>query len=60
MATADYYEVLENNIGKVFTLGEAVQFMKMMDRFPTMIQINWVSTRTGRPVSIGYTGSPFD
>ena len=42
---------------KCRTLSEAVEFMKLRDRLPTGTypEIKWVSCKTGKPVSIGYT-----
>ena len=37
-----------------YTLEEAVDLMKMYDKYPTQTLIQWRSVRTGKRVSIGY------
>ena len=58
MAGNDYYdEYIDRCKHKVFTLREAIEFMKELDRCATTHTVSWKSVNTGRPVAIGYTGS---
>lgn len=41
-------------INKVYTLGEAIEYMKMRDRQPTRSSIRWVDVKSGEQVSIIY------
>jgi len=46
---------LDFRVKHCYTLEEAVNLMKMYDRYSiTMQPIRWVSCKTGQPVSIGY------
>ena len=41
---------------KHFTLSEAIEIMQILDTMPSgNISIQWINSRTGKPVSIGYT-----
>ena len=42
-------------IGKFYTFNEAIEYMKLRDKYPTTKQIRWVNAKTGEPVSIGYS-----
>lgn len=42
-------------IKTTYTFLEAVEYMKLRDRYPTNTQIEWVSVKTGKRVTIGYT-----
>lgn len=42
-------------IKRTYTLDEAIEYMKRLDKDATTHTIRWVNARTGRPVSIGYT-----
>ena len=54
MATNDYTP-LEFRVKRIYTLDEAVELMKVMDKvLPTGQQINWVDVYTKKPVAIGY------
>jgi hypothetical protein len=48
----EYYE------GKTFTLSEACDFMRMLDKSVTRVNVRWVNAHTGQPVSIGYIDLP--
>lgn len=41
-------------IKKTYTFNEAIEFMKMMDKYPTKRTIKWVKADTKEPVVIGY------
>lgn len=56
MATNDYYDnTIRFRLKRTYTLSEAADLMKILDKLPTNKGVNWVSAKTGRPVSIGYT-----
>lgn len=38
-----------------YTFNEAIELMKLMDNEVTINPIQWVDTKTGKPVSIGYS-----
>ena len=44
----------EITLKHTYTLKEACDYMRNLDRFPTARSISWVNTRTGEPVTIGY------
>ena len=46
---------LQFRVKQTYTLNEAVDLMKMYDKYPTRHSISWKDARTGSPVSIGYT-----
>jgi len=49
-------EFITRQTGKVFTFSEAIEIMKIADKFPTSnADFNWVDAKTKKPVSIGYT-----
>ena len=45
-------------MGSPYTLSEACDIMRNLDKFPTTRRINWVNSKTGEPVSIGYSDAP--
>ncbi len=49
--------IINSNRGRVFTFNEAIEFQKLIDKYPSGIypSINWVNAKDGKPVSIGYT-----
>lgn len=54
MATNDYTP-LQFRVKRIYTLEEAVELMKVMDKcLPTGQQIQWVDAHTKKPVAIGY------
>lgn len=52
MAGDEPFDILR--IPRTYTLNEAVELMKRMDRYATGNNINWVDAETGKPVAIGY------
>ena len=58
MATRDdYRDIIKNRVHKTFTFNEAIEFTKMLDKFSTPINgsIEWIDTKTKKPVYIGYS-----
>ena len=54
-----YNDFMQSLQGRTFTFSEAIEVMKIFDNFPTgQNTIDWVSSRTGRPVAIGYNPYP--
>jgi len=51
---ADQFSITKTN-HKRYTLTEAVDYMKSLDKQPTNRQISWVNAHTGKSVTIGYT-----
>ena len=49
------YDATLLRVKRTYTLEEAVEYMKMLDRSPTTANIRWRNARTGRLVAIGYT-----
>lgn len=45
---------LETRVKRTYTISEAVELMKELDRHPTNTDIKWVDSKTGKPVSIGF------
>ena len=51
----DYDRLVLGNIGRVFSLNDAIDFMIMLDQFPTgQNTLGWANAKTGAPVAIGY------
>jgi len=40
---------------RTYTFNEAVKYMKMKDKEPTIYNIRWYNIKTGKEVIIGYT-----
>ena len=56
MGTIDnYHTTIISNSTRTFTLNEAVEFMKSLDRYVTNQPVRWVNAKTGNPVTIGYS-----
>jgi hypothetical protein len=53
MSTPDYTPI-RDRAQRTYTLDEAVDLMKMLDKFPTREHIRWVNAKTRKPVVIGY------
>lgn len=56
----EYNQILSNAQGRRFTLLEACEFVEFIDRAFTSFtgnQINWVDSKTKKPVAIGYIHS---
>lgn len=53
MSTIDYTPI-RDRVKRTYTLDEAVELMKVLDKFPTRERIKWVNAKTGKPVVIGY------
>jgi len=41
-------------VKNTYTFSEAIELMKLRDRYVTTNTIRWVDARTNQPVSIGY------
>lgn len=41
-------------IKNTYTLNEAIEYMKRLDKNATTHSIRWFNARTGKPVCIGY------
>jgi hypothetical protein len=56
----EYNQILSNAQGRQFSLLEACEFMEFIDNtFPIGLhQINWIDSKTKKPVAIGYNPSP--
>lgn len=56
MASTEPHNIYPTS-GRVYTFSEAIEFMKMRDKYGSITQppIRWVDAKTGKPVSIGYT-----
>jgi hypothetical protein len=55
MAGDNNYVPLQYRVKRIYTLEEAVELMKVMDKhLPTGQQIQWVDAHTKKPVAIGY------
>lgn len=49
-------EFITRQSGKIFTFSEAIEIMKIADKFPTSnVDFNWVDAKTKKTVAIGYT-----
>ena len=47
-------EKIKSARNKSFSMEEAVEFEKHLDRYVTSVTTNWVSLKTGNKISIGY------
>jgi hypothetical protein len=47
-------QMINNSIGQVYSFEEAIKFMKAFTVNPTTQSVNWVDSKTGKPVYIGY------
>jgi len=59
LSNDDINRIKTESYGKTYTFDEAIEYMKMLDSFPTGDNsVNWVNARTGQPVAIGYNANP--
>ena len=57
MAALPLHEKINTKIS--YTFDEAIEYMKQRDKYPTTNNIHWSDAKTGKPVSIGYSGDPY-
>lgn len=53
MSTPDFTPI-RDRVQRTYTLNEAVDLMRVLDKYPTRERIRWINAKTKKPVIIGY------